>query len=159
MEQASKTPLSVDLATLPLQLMVPGFAEEYEQHRQSNESSSAASFFKLLGYGVLIVGVLTLFFGPDTVMVNRLSGPDFFQFVQLYPGPISTVGFLIVSGASLMDAQKLQLMPEAYLLAHYPLEPQGELGEGLQLQVAYLGDSRFQLSAVAQGEETLTAQP
>jgi hypothetical protein len=159
MEQASKTPIILDLAQLPRELEVPGFVEEYERHRQANEGSPFATFMQLLGYGLLIVGVLTLIFGPDTVMVNRFSGPDFFQFVQLNPGPIITLGFLLASGAALLDGKKQQLLPEAYLLTHYPFDARGELDEELQLQVGYLGNSRFQLSTEARSAEPATAQP
>jgi hypothetical protein len=159
MEQASKTPITLDLAQLPRELEVPGFAEEYEQHRQANEDSPFATLMQFVGYGLLIVGVLTLIFGPDTVMVNRFTGPDFFQFVLLNPGPIVTLGFLLASGAALLDGKKQQLLPETYLLSHYPFDARGELDEGLQLQVSYLGNSRFQLSAVPRSAEAAAAQP
>ncbi|UUY10470.1 hypothetical protein LRS11_10760 [Pseudomonas sp. J452] len=155
MEQANQSPPSaihIDLGTLPLQLEVPGFATFYEEHRLANESPSLATLLSFIGYGVLIVGVLTLIFGPESVMVSTFSGPDFFQMIQLYPGPIASAGFLIASAATLMNGQKLQLTPEDYLLNHYPIEPQGELPQGQDLHVGYLGDSRFLLSGVVAGE-------
>ncbi|QKE62278.1 hypothetical protein HNE05_02505 [Aquipseudomonas campi] len=155
MEQANQSPqsaINIDLGTLPLQLEVPGFETFYEEHRLANEDSSLATILSFIGYGVLIVGVLTLIFGPESVMVSTFSGPDFFQMIQLYPGPIASVGFLIVSGAALLNGQKEQLTPEAYLLNHYPIEPQGELPQGQKLQIGYLGDSRFLLSGVVTDE-------
>lgn len=149
MEQANQNPqtaIAIELGALPLQLEVPGFATFYEEHRQASENSPLATLLSFVGYGVLILGVLTLIFGPDSVMVNTFSGPDFFQMIQLYPGPIASLGFLMVSAATLLNGQKELLTPEAYLLNHYPLEPQGELPEGQHLQVGYLGDSRFLLS-------------
>lgn len=155
MEQASQNPqtaIGIELGALPLKLEVPGFETFYEEHRQANEGSSLATLLSFLGYGLLIVGVLTLFFGPESVMVNSLSGPDFFQMIQLYPGPITTLGFLIVSGATLLNGQKQQLTPEAYLLNHYPIELLGELQAGQRLQIGYLGDSRFLFSSVVNEE-------
>ncbi|MWV17813.1 hypothetical protein F3I16_17365 [Pseudomonas sp. L-22-4S-12] len=155
MEQANQNPqaaIAIDLGALPQQLEVPGFATFYEEHRQANEGSPLATILTFIGYGVLIVGVLTLIFGPESVMVNTFSGPDFFQMIQLYPGPIASLGFLIVSAATLLNGQKQLLTPEAYLLNHYPLEPLGELAEGQRLQVGYLGDSRFLLSGVVADE-------
>lgn len=155
MEQASQSPqsaINIDLGALPLQLEVPGFGTFYEEHRLANEDSPLATILSFIGYGVLIVGVLSLIFGPESVMVNTFSGPDFFQMIQLYPGPIATLGFLVVSAATLLNGQKQQLTPEAYLLNHYPIEPQGELPQGQKLQIGYLGDSRFLLSGVVVDE-------
>lgn len=157
MEQANQHPdhnLQIDFGALPQDLDVPGFASAYEEHRVANEDSAFSTLLTFIGYGVLLVGILTLIFGPKSVMVNAFRGPDLFQMILLNPGPVASLGFLLVAGARLLNGNKQQLTPEAYLLHSYSIEWQGELPSGQRLQVTYLGDNRFQFSSVVDDAAT-----
>ncbi|PQJ71320.1 hypothetical protein BTO01_08535 [Vibrio jasicida] len=55
-------------------------------------------FFTCLAWiGIItaFIGLLTVFIGPDKIYYDRTSGPTFSQFVQLYPGPIASIGFVL----------------------------------------------------------------
>ncbi len=63
------------------------------------ESPSAAGsvIMTIIGFVMLVVGGLFIIFGPDRVYVG--SHMSFVEFLQLFPGPIATVGgFLIGVG-------------------------------------------------------------
>lgn len=57
----------------------------------------------IAGLIITCVGVATLIFGPDRVMVNRVTGMTFSQFILLYPGPIATIGFLTLGLANMLS--------------------------------------------------------
>lgn len=39
---------------------------------------------------------MTLIFGPEIISYDRGVGPSLIQYVQMYPGPITTIGGFIV---------------------------------------------------------------
>ena len=79
MEQANQRPdhnLQVDFGALPQDLDVPGFAGAYEEHRVANEDSAFSTLLTFIGYGVLLVGILTLIFGPKSVICLLYTSPS-----------------------------------------------------------------------------------
>ncbi|AUI87585.1 hypothetical protein BS333_14305 [Vibrio azureus] len=42
-----------------------------------------------------LVGVITLFLGPDTIYYDRNDGPTLLQLIQIFPGPIASVGIAL----------------------------------------------------------------
>ncbi|WP_203142210.1 hypothetical protein [Marinobacter mangrovi] len=84
---------------------------------QSQKSASAV--IAAIGYIVLAIGGLTLLLGPDSVRVSY-SGPTFSQFILLYPGPITSVGFLIVFISSHIGADGPSKV-ENHIKEHYVL--------------------------------------
>lgn len=56
------------------------------------------TFLLYTAWGIIIIGGLTLIFGPETISYNIASGPTFIQLIQIYPGPIVSVGGFILYG-------------------------------------------------------------
>ncbi|WP_045462398.1 hypothetical protein [Vibrio hyugaensis] len=52
-------------------------------------------FIMLLGSIVAVIGLFTVFTGPEAIYYDRISGPTFEQYIQLYPGPIASIGILL----------------------------------------------------------------
>lgn len=67
----------------------------------------------VIGWVVTIVGGLTLLFGPNTLRISY-SGPTFFEFIQLYPGPIISVGLLIIMAGQFLSNQFVQQTLNAF---------------------------------------------
>ena len=71
-----------------------------------------SNFLTWLGYAIAAIGGSFILLGPSEIMVSY-SGPTFVQFFQLYPGPIATLGFLIVYFGNLMTNSALKTHAEA----------------------------------------------
>ena len=50
-----------------------------------------------LGTALLVLGIIFIIFGPEYVYVDWSRGISFIQFFQLYPGPIASVGGVVVA--------------------------------------------------------------
>lgn len=101
---------------------VDGFSAKYKAYcdDQGGEGESFGWFLTLVGAIMLAVGVATLMFGPDTIYYDRFAGPSLLQYIQMWPGPITTVGSLcLVIGAKLRA--KFCMKPEDYFLENYQL--------------------------------------
>jgi len=128
--------IQFDASTLPATVNVPGFNQAYQDYlsanlpeNPSNGTATLGTIISGIGILIIVVGALILLFGPEYVTYNRYRGPTFFQFLQLYPGPITTGGFLVAAlGQALANSgqkSSAQLLTEqGFLLTNYPLEPQ-----------------------------------
>lgn len=63
--------------------------------------SPGPSILTAIGVAIGVVGVGFIIFGPETIYYNRVSGMTFIQILQAYPGPIASVGFLLVTLAGM----------------------------------------------------------
>jgi hypothetical protein len=68
----------------------------------------------------LFYGAYLIIFGPDHIMVNRFSGPTFWQAVRLNPGAVASLGFIGVAGGRLIRQSALKKVT-AYINEHYVL--------------------------------------
>ena len=64
------------------------------------QDNSVSNFFFVVGGVILAVGVGFILFGPETIYYDRYEGMTFVQTLQAYPGPIATVGGIIMGLAS-----------------------------------------------------------
>lgn len=99
---------------------------------------------QLVGFIIVATGVLTMIFGPDSVWVNRQTGMTFLQFIQLYPGPIASIGALILFVPELYKKDRHAKQQAAFLKS---LEEQldfteQDLPEGKVLDLTLVRHSR-----------------
>lgn len=64
-----------------------------------------AYIFGGIGIVTIIVGFGFILLGPDTIYYDRYDGPTFVQFLQMYPGPIATAGFLLLGLAQFIASK------------------------------------------------------
>lgn len=56
------------------------------------------------GAALLVLGIVFIVFGPEYVYVDGIRGVTFIQFFQLYPGPIASVGGVIVAACISLES-------------------------------------------------------
>ncbi|WP_087018235.1 hypothetical protein [Thaumasiovibrio subtropicus] len=69
--------------------------------------SSSSSPLLWIGFILLFVGAVFIIFGPNQIRVSP-SGMTFLQFLQIYPGPIASVGGFCIWGANRMHNSELE---------------------------------------------------
>lgn len=73
----------------------------------------------VLGIIMIAIGLFNIVFGPDELYIS-ISGPTFGEFLQLYPGPIATAGFLLIAIPNAVNTSQqkkfLKEMTESYEL-------------------------------------------
>lgn len=115
--------------------------------------SIAGGIGMLLGIAVVCVGGYIIMFGPDYIRYSRFAGPTFYQFIELYPGPITTAGFLIVALAHRLFAKgtavKVKLQTEAMVkaLASKGIR-QDDLGDDYRLRLEEAAGNRVSIVLV-----------
>ncbi|MDO7929173.1 hypothetical protein Q6A51_20515 [Pseudomonas sp. KFB-139] len=140
--------------TLPCELVVAGFAEEYAQyleHYKNTGQNPLSLPFLLLGISawlMILVGFFTIVFGPEVISYDSQTGPTFGQIIQIYPGPIVSVGVLLLTIGKFFDSDSsgALLTPELFLLAFYELQlPEGP--ENLaEVSIAHVDGALFQIN-------------
>ena len=121
---------------------VERFSEKYANYKHDLGTKIFLFWFLIVIGGIItLVGVLTLLFGPSVVRYS-LAGPTFFELIQLYPGPIASVGMLLLGIAPRID--RTELAPELYLLNTYELVlPDGVELSDTKITPEYLGGDNF----------------
>lgn len=61
------------------------------------EGSAGPGILTGIGIVIGVIGFGFIIFGPETIYYNRYEGMNFIQMLQAYPGPIASVGFLLVT--------------------------------------------------------------
>jgi hypothetical protein len=157
-----------DANALPALITAPGFDTGYKDYVDETIEDQFSRPHKLGGIAVyvlsalfILVGAGFIIFGPNSVWVNRYEGPTFLQFLQLYPGPIVTVGFALAYLGQYLNHQAyahIQLQqPFEFLLANYTLLPQQAQGAAetvatdakldvKHLTLTYNGNDQFEIS-------------
>lgn len=145
----------VAVGNLPCDFHVDGFEGEYamylERRNYTPESTGTILCYGLLIVGGLfmaLVGALTILFGPDTVSYSRLTGPTLMQLVQLYPGPLFTLGALMVGVGNYLSNLNGEppLPPEGYLLTFYEMQFSDMPDDPAQVSLVYLDGDAFHIS-------------
>ena len=136
--------------SLPGDYVVETFSEDYSAHIESKEVREPAGFLGFIGFLIgavlCLVGFFTIIFGPSTVMVSMLRGPTFIQFIQLYPGPIFSLGAIIIGVAKWISRPGPVLTPEAYLLHYYSVVGQDATELNEKIVAEYKGENTFYIS-------------
>lgn len=73
---------------------------EFSLPRHTSWMHWAGRILKLLGWIMVPVGGGFFLFGPDSIWVNSIHGPTLIQFLQLYGGPIATIGLVAYAAGS-----------------------------------------------------------
>lgn len=63
----------------------------------AKSSGNFSMVFSIIGFSTFFVGAMFIIFGPDQIYYNMYDGMTFIQYLQAYPGPIASVGVLILS--------------------------------------------------------------
>lgn len=81
--------------------------------------SPGPGILNIIGIVIGVVGAGFIIFGPETIYYNRYSGMTLLQMMQAYPGPIASVGFLLVTLGSLWSGHEAKQRIEAVEQALY----------------------------------------
>lgn len=120
------------------------------------ESTPGPGILSVIGIIIGIIGGGFIIFGPETIYYNRYEGMNFLQILQAYPGPIASVGFLLVSLGGLWSnqAEKERLNAiEASLYRQLAFTPE-DIPDGKQLDFTANEDGSFKVSL-----EDIPAEP
>ena len=100
----------------------------------------------ILGYILVAIGLFNIAFGPESVYVSVLSGPTFGEFLQLYPGPIATVGFVFAAAPTLIkNLQHSRFMQE--MARTYVVDTEGvAMPEGTALVFTILDEYMVEIT-------------
>lgn len=152
--------IEFDASSLPTTITVQGFDALYTEHLLSQESNKKSSgvmlpiLLSLPGYIIIVLGILILLFGPEQIRYSIYHGPSFFQWMQMRPGMVVTIGFACVAGAQLLaksiNATDIKTDAAEFFLANYQLRPQNlnEFSEHKQnFEIAYKGSDQFEIVA------------
>ncbi|MBX8521263.1 hypothetical protein K5D36_07120 [Pseudomonas cichorii] len=140
----------VRVEKVPCELVVAGFVNEYSQYLEQVRGdggkfrSTCYMVLRITSWLMILVGVFTIMFGPETLSYSSQTGPTFLQFIQIYPGAIVSIGALLFVISKFFDCSSsaTPLTPERFLLAFYELQ----LPEGQGISIAHVQGSRFQIT-------------
>lgn len=126
---------------------VAGFADAYQAYVNAEEGGAVYAYWMLVGVGFLVtaVGVITMIFGPETITYNRMTGPTLFQYIQIYPGPIATIGGVCMAVGSKLGS-KMIMTCESYLQANYQLMAEDGQDVTNVVKVTHLGEDKFEIA-------------
>jgi hypothetical protein len=147
-DECPKKP-KIALSTLPQKAKVKNFREDYGIHL--DEHSYSAIWLNIVSLILIVVGGVTIVVGPSTIRYDTVSGPTLLQFIQMFPGPIVTVGFLIAGLNKMLENFALEgfLVPEAYVVDKYDIQIAGESIDAARLSIKYIDDEEFEFSELA----------
>lgn len=125
---------------------VEGFSNAYTAYRKAIAGDSAYTgwLLTIFGAGILLLGIATIIVGPKVIYYSRLSGPTLAEYIQLYPGPIATVGGLILTLGTTLRSRPV-ITPEAYLHDHYLIVSISGQDFGEQVAFQYLQGDEFRI--------------
>ena len=110
----------------------------------------------IVGVIMLLLGGVTLLTGPDYISYNPAVGMTFEQMIQAYPGPIVSVGLLIIVAGQAVSGSISKGNAEALAeqLASRVSIPDEDIPEGYQLHLEGHGGPHYTLRLVAIEELT-----
>jgi hypothetical protein len=136
------------VVSLPTQVTVDGFAESYLQYVIDRRYQSI--WLNLIGGLLAVVGFITLLTGPSTISYSLNTGPSFLQLIQMYPGPIVTVGLLLLGLNRYMETLALEGLkaPAEYLLDNYDIQVLGHPLDAAKVSITYLPEAEFAFAEI-----------
>ena len=126
---------------------IPGFSEGYAVYLKGCEKGAGytGGLLLLLGFAIAALAFAALVFGSSTVSYYRSTGPSWFQYVQMYAGPIITAGGALFTLGGYLYSRKA-MGREAFLVTIYKLiAPDGQVVTGT-VQIRYLGGDNFNIA-------------
>ncbi|KPX42782.1 hypothetical protein RA263_04445 [Pseudomonas syringae pv. tagetis] len=150
-EPEVENPGEVIVRQVPGEVAVPGFIKEYSAYLSAEKKTDSApvilTLLRLIGLLLLVVGGVFIIFGPGTVRINYLTGLTFLQFLQLYPGPIASVGVLVYGISNFLRSSGIeeQMIPEQFLTANYCLKLPEGIDDDKPLAITYVGNEVFRI--------------
>jgi len=121
------------------------------------ESTSVINYL-VMGLGIIIiaVSVFSLIFAPSTLYYH--GSLTFFQVIYMSPGPVASVGILLVGMAIQIPAARINNKAKEILESHQ-LDPNANAPQGAQLGIEQ-GDNELLLVMVVEvDEEVEKAEP
>ncbi|GAL07077.1 hypothetical protein JCM19237_3082 [Photobacterium aphoticum] len=106
------------------------------------QDNSLSNFFFVVGGVILAVGVGFIFFGPETIYYDRYEGMTFVQVLQAYPGPIATLGGLMMglaSKAAESGTAETNRHIDAFIMQNIHIED-SDIPPGFTLSMAQTGE-------------------
>ena len=135
--QAANKPKKLRKEDLPLRVDDTTPVEQMKSRR------TLGGFVVALGLIPLLYGAYLIIFGPEHIMVNRFSGPTFWEIIRLNPGAVASIGFCVVAGGRLVRQSGLKILV-SYIDEHFTLRKEvGRRSEEYQLVVQAIEDSHF----------------
>lgn len=138
------------VSDLPCELVVDGFVDQYSFYLENFEGTSGPAvtvLFRLISCLIILVGGATLVLGPSTVSYSLMTGPTLMELIQMVPGPIITVGFLLLAISNAIDNQNnAPLTPEQFLLKFYEVKLADELDDSAGVSIAHMDGALFQVT-------------
>ncbi len=135
--------------SLPQKVKVNNFREAYSIHL--DEYSYSPIWLDIVSLIFIVVGGVTMIVGPSTILYDRASGPTLLQFIQMFPGPIATVGCLIAGLNRILGSFAIEgfLVPEAYVFANYDIQIAGQPIDAARVSIKYIDDEEFEFFEIA----------
>ncbi|WP_086481710.1 hypothetical protein [Oceanospirillum sanctuarii] len=114
------------------------------------EASSGPGILTVIGIIIGVIGGGFIIFGPETIYYNRYEGMNLLQMLQAYPGPIASVGFLLVTLGGLWSSneekERLKKIEEC-LYSQLAFSPE-DIPDGKMLDFERNEDGSFTVSLV-----------
>ncbi|MFJ4386623.1 hypothetical protein ACI2KG_24275 [Pseudomonas sp. NPDC089407] len=126
---------------------VPGFSEDYAAYLEGCTEGAGYSggFVMAVGGLIALLGFGTMVFGPETITYNRITGPTLFQYIEMYPGPIFSVGGALFALGTHLYAKKA-VSREVFLLMRYTLIAHDGKDVSGEAQLRHLEGDTFNIS-------------
>lgn len=126
---------------------VSGFSEDYADYVNGCDGNAIYSggLMMVMGLVIALLGFGALVLGPETITYNRVTGPTWLQYLQMYPGPIFSVGGVLFALGTHLYARRA-VSWEVFLLSCYNLiAPDGKDVTG-EVELRYLGGDNFTIT-------------
>jgi len=126
---------------------VAGFVDAYQAYVNAEEGGAVYAYWLLVGVGFLVtaIGVITMIFGPETITYNSMAGPTLFEYIQIYPGPIATIGSVCMAVGSKLGSKEIMTC-ESYLQVNYQLKSEDGQDVSNTVKITHLGEDKFEIT-------------
>lgn len=156
---AQKSKTLVRVSGTDEKFQVEGFVDAYESFIDENPSCCPSSrlpdlLLTLLGAVIAVAGLLIMLFGPGKVMVSVASGPTLFQYIQIYPGYVFSLGAFLFSVGIRPSRDAKGISREKFFAAEYELVgAAGVLPDG-SYSLRYKGKGNFKIKYHSQSRKS-----
>lgn len=126
----------------------------------SRPTTTWISLISCAGVALMILGVISLFLGPDRTYYTEAHGFDFVQFFQVFPGRLLCIGIVLTGAGSALDHQVITAYRNALqdeLDAAIDIAEEA-IPEGFVLAVGQKSEHLYRISLIRQ-ETPVAVQP
>lgn len=126
---------------------VSGFSEDYAEYLKGcgRGAEYSGGFMMVIGFVIALLGFGALVLGPETITYNRMTGPTLLQYLQMYPGPIFSVGGVLFALGTHLYARRA-VSREVFLLSCYKLIARDGKNVTGEVKLRYLGGDNFTIT-------------